>query len=47
MPFVTMAVAIAIGIGLWRDTSGRTAVASDITRTSLRISAFVLELAIR
>lgn len=47
MPLLTLAMALAIGVGLWRDAAARHDAASDISRTSARVSAFVLELALR
>lgn len=47
MPFVTAAIAIAIGVGLWQDAAARTEVASDLAQAADRVSELVLEAAIR
>ncbi len=47
LPYITAAIAIAIGVGLWQDEAARAEVASDVARTADQVTAFVMEAAIR
>ena len=47
LPYVTVAIAIAIAIGLWRDDAARAEVASDVARAADQVTALVMEAAIR
>lgn len=47
LPFITLAVAVAIGAGLWRDDAARAKVALDVTRAASQAAAFVVSMAIR
>jgi hypothetical protein len=47
LPLLVALMALGIGIGLWRDENARASVVSELARTAARVSAFVVEMAIR